>query len=66
MQQSYMSKHVWMVITAELYISFLEQNHAQLKFTCSKSKIETLEKYVKYVQSYHKKHQHDVILVFYC
>ena len=55
-----------MVITAELYISFLEQNHAQLKFTCSKSEIETLEQGVKYVQSYHKKHQHDVILVFYC
>ena len=33
----------------------------QLTFTCSKSKIETLEKAVKCVQSYNKKHQNDVI-----
>ena len=39
----------------------------QLTFTCSKSTIETLEKEVKYVQSYLQKHQkdvHDVVLVF--
>ena len=38
----------------------------QLVFTCSKSTLETLEKGVRYVQCYQKKHQKDVIdvLVF--
>ena len=39
---------------------------AQLTFTCSKSKIETLEKGVKYVQSLQQKYQNviDAVLVF--
>ena len=34
--------------------------YSQLTFPCLKSVIETLEKAVKYVQSWHKKHQNDV------
>ena len=38
-----------------------EVAHTQLTFTCSKSTIITLEKGVKFVQSYQWKHQNDVI-----
>ena len=33
---------------------------SQLAFTCSKSTMETPEKYVKYVQSQQKRHKNDV------
>ena len=33
----------------------------KLTFTCPKLTIKTLERWVKYIQSYQKKHQNDVI-----